>query len=231
MTDLHCHVLPFVDDGSKSLEESILMIEESINQGIKNLVLTPHYRQGVFTKDDSEIVAAFEVLKREVEKRALPINLFLGREITVFKEFSKLIESKNFLTLGGGKFVLIEFPYQTEVDIEEICYSVKLNGFIPVVAHVERYSYFRNVKDVERLKKNGVVIQVNCSPIVNKSYTEENKFVKKLLKNRLVDVVASDNHFSRVNYMAKAYQKVKSKYKDYADLIFKTNPEYIIKQK
>ena len=231
MTDLHCHVLPFVDDGSKSLEESILMIEDSIKQGVKNLVLTPHYREGSFEKSDSEIIATFEELKRQVEKRSLPISLFLGREITFFKEFSKLIESKDFLTLAGGKFVLLEFPYQTEVDIEEICYSVKLNGFIPVVAHVERYSYFRNIKDVERLKKSGVVIQVNCAPVVNKSYGEENKFVKKLLKNRLVDVVASDNHFSRVNYMAQAYQKVKSKYKDYADLIFKTNPEYIITQK
>lgn len=231
MTDLHCHVLPFVDDGSDSVENSISMIEEAVRQGVKNLVLTPHYRKGFFFIEDKKVIEVFEDFKRQVEERNLPIKLFLGREITVFDDFSKLMESKEFLTIAGGKFVLLEFPYQTEVDIEEICYGVKLNGFIPVVAHVERYSYFRSVENVDRLKKSGVVIQVNASAVVNKSYSEENKFVKKLLKNRLVDIVASDNHYSRINYMALAYKKVKSKYKDYADLIFKINPEYVITQK
>ncbi|MBQ7373163.1 MAG: hypothetical protein IJW64_01190 [Clostridia bacterium] len=230
MTDLHCHVLPFVDDGSDSLENSISMVEEAVKQGVRNMVLTPHFRKGFFCEDDQRVIEVFEDFKKQVERRNLPVNLFLGREITVFKELTQMIENKKFLSLAGGKFVLLEFPYQIEVDIEEICYGVRLCGFIPVVAHVERYSYFRSVENVERLRKSGVVIQVNCAPVVNKSYAEENKFVKKLLKLKLVDVVASDYHYSRNNYMALAYQKVKSKYKDYADLIFKTNPEYIIKQ-
>lgn len=231
MTDLHCHVLPFVDDGSDSVENSILMIEDAVRQGVKNLVLTPHYRKGVFDKDDKKIIEVFENFKKEVERRSLPVKLFLGREITVFSGFSKMIEDKSFLSIAGGKFVLVEFPYQKEVDIEEICYGIKLNGFTPIVAHVERYSYFRNASDVERLRKSGVVIQVNAASVVNKSYKEENKFVKLLLKKKLVDIVASDFHFSRVNYMGQAYKKVKSKYKEYAELIFKINPEYVISQK
>ena len=94
---------------------------------------------------------------------------------------------------------------------------------------MERYSYYRSVEKIVKLKEYGAVIQVNSSPIVKKSSLSENKFVKKLLKEKLVDIVASDWHSTRDNYFRQAYDKVKSKYdQEYADLIFKKNPAYII---
>ena len=229
MTDIHCHVLPYVDDGSDGIETSLSMLEQQICQGVQNVILTPHYRQGFYVAEDSELKAGFEELKGKVKEKGLDINIYLGREITVYTGLEEDIKQGKFLSLAGSKFVLLEFPYDTETDIEEICYKVKLCGYIPVVAHVERYSYFRSLEKVERLKESGVVIQINASPIVKKSFSSENKFVKKLLKNKLVDIVASDFHSTRNNYFKEAYEKVKSKYKDYADLIFDLNPTHIIK--
>ena len=100
---------------------------------------------------------------------------------------------------------------------------------MPVVAHVERYSYYRSIERVKRLKECGAVIQINSSPIVKKSLKSENKFVKKLLKERLVDVVASDWHSTRTNCFKEAYKKVESKFGDYADLIFSVNPTHVVK--
>lgn len=228
MTDIHCHVLPLVDDGSESFENSLQMLSEQIRQGVKNVILTPHYRKPVFTTDNAEIIARFEELKALVKEKGLAINLYLGREITVYSGVDADLKDGKMLTLANSKFVLLEFPYDTETDIEEICYKVKLQGYIPVVAHIERYSYFHSLEKVQRLKESGVVIQINASPILKQSFSDENKFAKKLLKNKLVDVVASDWHYTRTNYFKEAYEKVKAKYKDYADLIFDVNPTHII---
>ena len=229
MTDIHCHVLPFVDDGSDSFETSISMLKEQIAQGVKNVILTPHYRKGFYFAEDSKIKEAFEEFKNVVANKGLAINLYLGREITVYDGFDQDLKDGRFLSLSGGKYVLLEFPYDTDTDIEEICYKVRLQGLVPVVAHVERYSYYRSVEKVRRLKECGAVIQINASPIVKESLASENKFVKKLLKERLVDVVASDWHSTRKNYFKAAYEKVEAKYGDYARLIFSTNPTYIAK--
>ena len=229
MTDIHCHVLPYVDDGSDGIETSLSMLEEQLRQGVKNVILTPHYREGFYCLSNSEIRENFEDFAKKVKEKGLNINLYLGREITVYKGLEEDIKQGSFLSLAGSKFILLEFPYDTDTDIEEICYRVKLLGLIPVVAHVERYSYFRSIEKIERLKENGVVIQINASPIVKQAFSDENKFVKKLLKNKLVDIVASDWHSTRNNYFKEAYEKVKSKYKDYADLIFDINPTHIVK--
>ncbi len=229
MTDIHCHILPFVDDGSDSIETSISMLEELVRQGVKNVILTPHYRKGFYVAEKSEIIACFEELKQVATQKGIDINLYLGREITVYKGLGKDFDEGKFLSLANSKYILLEFPYETETDIEEICYRVNLQGYVPVIAHVERYSYYRSVEKVVKLKEYGAVIQVNSSPIVKKSSLSENKFVKKLLKEKLVDIVASDWHSTRDNYFRQAYDKVKSKYdQEYADLIFKKNPAYII---
>lgn len=228
MTDIHCHVLPFVDDGSDSLETSISMLEEQIRQGVKNVILTPHYRKGFYCADNKEIVESFDELKALAKQKGLDVNLYLGREISIYGNFEKDLEDGKILSLANSKFLLLEFPYDTETDIDEVCYKVKMQGYVPVIAHVERYSYYRSIEKIVALKASGVVIQVNASPIVKKSIASENKFVKKLLKNRLVDIVASDWHSTRSNCFKEAYDKVKSKYGDYADLIFNVNPTHII---
>lgn len=229
MTDIHCHILPLVDDGSSSFEDSLQMVKEHLSQEVTSIVLTPHFRKKSFEESDERVVSVFEDFCKRVKEEGLDVELRLGREITVYDRLLKDIQEGKFLALANGKFILLEFPYESEVDIEEICYNVKLLGHIPVIAHVERYSYFRKEENVSRVRNNGAVIQVNASAVVGKSYGAENKFVKKLLKKKLVDVVASDYHFSREDYIGLAYKKVKSKYgEEYANLIFERNPNYII---
>ncbi|MBQ8725593.1 MAG: hypothetical protein IJY84_00620 [Clostridia bacterium] len=228
MIDIHCHALPFVDDGSESFEQTLAMLKEEIKQGVKGVVLTPHYRKHFFTQSDEKVRAVFEELCDRVKAEGLDIDLYLGREITVYKGISETFDKGEFIPMSNGKFVLLEFPYEKDTDIEEVCYRVRLSGYLPIVAHIERYSYFRSVESVERLRASGVVIQVNATSVAQKSYNEENKFVKELLKRKLVDVVASDYHFNRENFMAQAYARVKSKYgEDYANLIFSQNPNYV----
>jgi protein-tyrosine phosphatase len=204
------------------------MLEECVKQGVKNIIFTPHYRKGSYALPASEILKAYDNFTQKIKEKGIQINTAIGREITVHKGMDEGLEQGNFLPLAEGKYILLEFPYEMETDVEEFCYQVRLAGYIPVIAHIERYSYFREVSLVESARKNGAVITVNAASVVKRSYPEENKFVKQLLKKRLVDIVASDYHSDRGNFMAEAYKKVKAKYKEeYADLIFKTNPNHL----
>ena len=227
MTDIHAHILPFVDDGSDSLEHSLEMLLESSRMGVKRVICTPHYRRGFFAEEEQRIEEVFEELKAAAKERSIEVELYLGREFTVYDGLVNDLKEGKFNSAKRNKFVLLEFPYDTETDIEEICYSVKLLGFVPVIAHIERYSYFRTEECVQRAKDCGAVIQVNASTIIQKPFPKETKFVKKLLKKRLVDIVASDAHYARGNSFGAAYEKIKAKYKDYADLIFDINPTHI----
>ena len=232
MIDIHSHIIPFVDDGSNSLEASLGMIKEELAQGVETIVCTPHLRTGYFEKSSETILENFNLLKKSSQESGLKVNLYLGREI-YYKHslFMKLLEEKTLPTINGGKYALIEFDVVNDPDIDEVCYSLSVAGYIPVIAHIERYTYFRSVEAVQKLKRYGTLISVNAEPIVASPFDAEHIFVKKLLKHKLVDVVGSDVHKNRKNCMNKAYLKVAKSDREYADAIFSRNAEKIISGK
>ncbi len=223
MVDIHSHIIHSVDDGSDSIETSLKMIKEELSQGVDKIILTPHLRHGIFEVADEKIRENFIELKNKCKEQNLPVELYLGREITLYKNLFHDIKNGNFIPLSNEKYILIEFPYYNDVGIDEVCYNIDLLGFIPVIAHVERYEYFRTVENVKSAKAVGALIQVNASSIIGKSGAKEKKFVKLLLKNKLVDFVGSDYHMHRENFMKSAYLKVAKKDEDYANKIFTTN--------
>lgn len=231
MIDVHSHIIPNVDDGSGSIETSLNILKEEVLQGVQEVICTPHLRKPMFEASDAKVTEKFEELKLAAKDAGIDIKLHLGREIYCDNSIKKLISSGEFLSLGGSKYVLLEFPFEDKIDIDDTCYEIGLLGYIPVVAHVERYRYFRDLGAIEQLRRLGTLIQVNASSIAGKAPLKEKAFVNKLLKNNLVDLVGSDIHSSRVNYMRKAYEKVKAKDERYAAKIFQENAEKILHNK
>lgn len=228
MIDVHAHVIPCVDDGSDGMEKSVAMLKEEAALGVTDVICTPHYREGSFTASDEEVLAKFEELKEKCRAEGVAVNLYTGREISYNGGTKAMLKSGGFLSLANTEYVLLEFHYTKKTDIDEACYEVEVLGRKPVVAHVERYVYFRDYDAIAALRRGGALIQVNASSIAGKGGFGEKRFVKGLLKRRLVDVVGSDVHSSRVNYMREAYERVKKKYPDYADRIFTLNAKKIL---
>ncbi|MBE6133347.1 MAG: hypothetical protein E7178_01620 [Erysipelotrichaceae bacterium] len=210
MIDIHTHIIPCVDDGSPSLEESIKMIKHEIDIGVDTIICTPHHIYGRYMKSVEEIKEQFELLKGEVEKEKLPIKLLLGQEICYSHREDQItmLKEGKLLTLGDSNKILLEFSFTREPeDTLEVIYNFSINGYKVIIAHVERYEWMTYDK-VLSLRNEGALIQINSNSYLGLTTWKEKRFTRKLIKNGHVDYVASDTHSFRPSTLDKAYSKI-----------------------
>lgn len=226
MVDIHSHLLPNVDDGSDDITASIENLRQAYAQGVTDMILTPHYRDD--SKNVANLFEKFSAFKEQVKQSGVNINLYLGREIYVEKDYKQVIAQEQVATLNGTKYVLIEFEFDVERDVVNIVYELVRCGYVPVVAHFARYDYL-NLQRAYEIKNAGGLIQINASEIVGKTSLKKKKLINELFKNCLVDFVASDMHLGRQFLMQKAYAKVLKKYGQNAvEAVFNDNAQKII---
>lgn len=227
MIDIHSHVLPFVDDGSDSYECSFNMLNESVKQGITDIILTPHYKRA-YAKTPETIREAFEKFCALKNEQNIPVNLYLGQEIFAHSNTCEMLEKKRALTLNGTSYVLVEYRVSEFCDIVESVYELKKAGYLPIIAHAERYPYFTPL-EAQEVKELGGKIQANASSIAGKEKRACKVRAHALIKFGLVDFVASDSHIHRDNAMKKAHKWVERKFgAETAEKIFITNAKEII---
>ncbi|MGN0819726.1 MAG: tyrosine-protein phosphatase [Christensenellaceae bacterium] len=224
MIDIHSHVVFSVDDGSDSVQTSVELIKKAKKTGVTDLICTPHFRLRQFEAPVSVIEKNFACLKNQAQ--GLGVNLYLGQEIAL-KNLA-LFRQRKFLTLAGSRYVLLEFDYNNYVDIDSIVYDLKIDGYIPVIAHVERYAYVTS-DDVRQFVKDGAKIQINADSVCDGMFSHFKRKVMKYLKLDLVDFVASDMHSHRPYKLAEAYSVIVKKFgQKRADNLFENNPRNVI---
>ena len=232
MIDIHCHIIFDVDDGSKTLEESLKYLDEIKSVGIEKVVCTPHINVKHKSSKLDKIISNFKVLEEEAKKRG--IELLLGNEIMYSSNILDLLKNKEVLTLNNTKYVLVEFKRNENMDEETIYNAFSLiidAGYKPILAHPELYSHYRKMEFVKKLKSMGVIIQVDSTSLLMTAPIEIYMFAHKLLKNYLVDIVATDSHCEKgrdFKSLYQAYKIVSRKDKRYADIIFHDNQNEII---
>lgn len=233
MIDLHCHLIYDTDDGSESLESTINMIKEAYNAGFKKICCTPHYLDGQYIKTKEENSEKLEIIKKEIEKENIDIELFLGNEIYIQSEIPELIEAGVISTMAETKYVLLEFPLMFErTNAEQIIHNLIIRGYNVILAHPERYAYVqKNIKYLDAFLEDGVYLQGNYGSLIGKYGTASKKILKKLLKERKITLLGSDNHRENSVYtqMDKILRTLK-KYTDdeYFEKVTESNPEKIL---
>lgn len=211
MVDIHTHVIPNVDDGSPSLEESINMIKHEISIGVDTIYCTPHHIYKRYEKSVEEIKEKFDLLKQEVERLNLPIKLYLGQEICYSHRENQIemLKEGKLLTLNNTNRVLLEFSFTREPeDVLDVIYNFSIKGYEVIIAHVERYEWMTYDK-VIALRNEGALIQINSNSYLGYESWAEKRLTRKLIKHHLVDYVASDTHSFRKSTLDKSYQKIK----------------------
>ena len=230
MIDIHCHLLYGVDDGAKTIEESVAMLEEAKAQGVSAMILTPHYRHGMFAYPKEEIEEHYRILEPYAQK--LGIYLALGTEYHVNSHMVEAFDSGRCRTLASSRYVLCEYSHDSEYTyIYQMTQELILHGYIPVFAHVERYEALADLDAVEELRNLGAWITVNADAVLGLEGMGPKKYCKKMLKAEYVDAIASDSHGikKRANHMGKCYELIEKKFSsEYADQLFVTHPAKIL---
>lgn len=196
LTDLHCHILPYVDDGAENLEEALEMLYLQAEQNVSCVVLTPHCRTKLFETDEEAIEKQFQRLCKVASRRKNLPNLLLGREYFCDNIMMMNAAGHPLRTLGGSRTILIEFSGRHSYDIVyKRTEKLLTYGYRPLIAHVERYPWTH--EDMERLlelSKLGACIQVNAGSILGKQGWKQKRFCLELMRKDLVDIIASDAH-------------------------------------
>ena len=188
MIDMHSHLLPGVDDGSRSFETSVAVLTKFAEQGVECVVLTPHLN--VSRVNEAPYERHLEILDELRSKAPSVPELKLGWEIMLDEPGRDLRSPR--LSLGGSNAVLVEFPLSgVPAQGGEELYRIRSSGVVPVLAHPERY-WGCSVAKVEHWKKAGAVIQMDTAGLLGKGRIA--KVSRELLENGLVDLFASDNH-------------------------------------
>jgi protein-tyrosine phosphatase len=226
--------MPGVDDGSPDMATSLEMLRIADKNGITHLILTPHHKPMHHNVSPEHNVAYRKELQEAAKAEGIKAKLFSGNEIYYSDEtMEELIEGK-ICSLAGSDYVLVEFhptnPYKA---IQNAVSRVQAAGFIPIIAHVERYSdIVSHPVRVSDLIEMGCFIQVNASSVMGKYGFGISHFTRKLLKQQLIHFIASDAHDTgrRAPQLLDCRNYVERKFgEDYAKKLFFTNPANVIR--
>lgn len=236
MIDIHCHILPGIDDGAKDIEESLEMARLAVNEGITKIINTSHYHPDFDYEKGEILIERAKDFNNILKENNIDLEILIGNELYYSSDLLEYIDSKEFYTLNNSRYLLIEFSQSNfPKNIVDIVYELKIRGYIPILAHVERYIQVKeNPNIIYECINEGALIQINSNTVVSKNSKEASKVCKILLDNNMVHFIATDAHNTNrrkpaikdsYNYIINNYGKYK------ADKLFKLNQELVIQDK
>ena len=198
MIDLHNHIIPNLDDGSRSLEISLSMLQHAAGQGITDVINTVHYQSPRMDGKRIEydlVKEKINQLESELEKHAIPIKLHISAEVFYLPNLIKLKDNP-LLTFGHGKYMLIEFPFeQVPKGCREVFFQLKMAGVTPIVAHPERIKPIqKDLSIVRQFIRGGCVIQVDAGSLTGSLGSGAKKTSLEILRQGCCHIIGSDAH-------------------------------------
>ena len=194
--DIHSHLLPGIDDGSKNLDNSIDLIKKMSSYGIKNFITTPHVLGDVYPNSSSTIKSKLKEVREELKKRSISdVSIRAAAEYMMDEQFSILLEKNDILTLKDN-YILVEMSFfNAPLNLYDILFEIQLKGYKPILAHPERYNFYHNDFDsFYKLKKAGCLFQLNLLSLTEQYGKHVQKISNQLLKKNLYDFVGTDTH-------------------------------------
>lgn len=213
MIDLHCHILPGIDDGAKNLEDSIAMAKSAVDQGITHILCTPHHNNGKYVNEANKVITAVDLLQKELDERKIPLMLFEGQEVRINGDLLSEIENQLILFADlNNQYVLIEFPtHEIPAYAEKLFLELLRKGHTPIIVHPERNSKFiESPNKLLPFLEMGVLTQLTAPSYTGVFGRTIQKIAKQMVSHNLVYMMASDAHNTgkRDFFMQKAYQSI-----------------------
>lgn len=202
MIDMHCHILPRVDDGANSLKEAINMALMAKENGIEAIFATPHYIAGEGYEDSSSNSIVLEELNYELNNRGIDMKIYIGCEVYATPNILELLAEGKITTLNNSQYMLIELPmYDIPIYIESIIYNLKLKGITPIIAHPERNSRIMEDPNIlYGLIIKGALAQLNLPSLLDLYGRKVRYTAEILLKHDMIHFVGTDAHSASKKY-------------------------------
>lgn len=229
MIDTHIHMVPGVDDGAKNLDRSVRMLNMAINEGVNEMIVTPHFKIPLY--DNQNVEKQFRLISDYIVSENINFKIHLGNEIYLSEESMEGIKKGQANTMGNSRYLLLELPYYHFYPFHEsMMAELQERGYEIILAHVERYQIFESKPEkLKEFVEKGIYTQITSRYISDK---KTRKDALKLINNGLIHVVASDGHdtLKRPPVMKEAYQIVSRAFgESSAQTLFTNNPKLIIK--
>lgn len=231
LADLHCHILPAMDDGSSDLETSVEMAKMAFDTGVTTIAATPHSNV-----HDGDLNARCRVIRHRVkelsaalEEEGVPVKILCGMELFVRSNLKRVLDERSFLTIGDTNYLLSEFDFGEDGSfIEDALFYIKERGLRPILAHPERYAAIqKNPETVARFFEHGILIQVNKGSLLGRFGKGPCMAADWILEHGLAHIVASDAHGTerRTPSMAEVFEFIAENYsEEYAEILLAKNP-------
>lgn len=196
MIDLHCHILPGVDDGARDWETSLEMARIAEADGIHTIVATPHHRNGMYDNDVATIMQLTDELNERLQAANIGVKVLPGAETHYYPDFATDLKKGEVLSLNRSKYVYLELPHQQVPRyINDMAFEIVIQGYTPIIPHPERNREIRENPDLlYSLVEAGAISQVTAGSLTGYYGSEVEKFSIKLFKCNLSHLVASDGH-------------------------------------
>lgn len=231
--DIHIHAIYGVDDGARTKDGMLRMIDDAYSHGTRMMCLTPHFHPGAFGEHHEKTLAAFECLKEYASEKYSDLELYLGNEMRYSSGCQDWLYDGVCLTMGGTRYVLTEFSFgESEEKIIRGIESMFSFGYVPVLAHAERYLNI-SVRQVNMLRDKGMLVQLDTMSLLRRFGFKEWRRSVKMLSLGCVDFVSSDAHdtFRRPPDMSECYEYVKKKFgESCANAVFYENARQIFSE-
>lgn len=193
--DIHSHLLPGIDDGAKNIEDSQFLISELKTMGFTQFITTPHIFSGVWDNSKSNILSKLTETHLSLSDKNKAIKLNAAAEYMLDDHLLELLNRNEILTLKEN-YVLVEMSYiNPPIQLYDIIFKIQVAGYIPILAHPERYSFYhKSTEEYKKLKKSGCLFQLNLLSTVGYYGSEVMKTANFLLNEGMIDYVGSDVH-------------------------------------
>ena len=228
MIDLHCHLLPGVDDGARTLDDSLAMAQQAVAEGISHILVTPHHKNGKYLNPKEAVMEATATLQAELDSRGIGLTLFPGQELRINGEILEDIEKGDILFIDDeSQYLLIEFPTMSIPHFtESLFFKLRQKGITPVIVHPERnQAVIDDPNILLPFIERGALAQVTASSYVGAFGKDIARLSNQLIEANLVHILASDAHNTRGRgfHFRKAFAKLEAEFGPEKVAYFKQN--------
>jgi len=209
-TDMHSHLIPGIDDGARSIEDTLILARRMQQLGYSRLITTPHIQNEFYQNTPEIILAGLEKVREALKQAGIPLQVEAGAEYLLDDGFEAKAESGNLLSFGD-KYILVELSYYNpHPNLKAFVFHLQVDGYKVILAHPERYSYwFSDFSKFEDLKDRGVFFQVNLVSLAGYYPEPVKKMAEKLIERGMIDFAGSDMH--NTNYLSALENSLKEK--------------------